>query len=231
MSAAFFRHFPLADARWRALLDGSELQEAQQQVLQRIDPVACLPPADLVFAALDATPLAALRVLIVGQDPYPTPGDAHGLSFSVAHGKQPRSLVNIFTEIERDCGGPRRSNANLQDWAAVGVLLLNRVLTTPPKEAGGHRRCGWEALTAAVVSAVAQRPGPLVVLLWGNDAATVAPLFTPRDDLLVLRSGHPSPLAYNRASANSFRECGHFAAANTFLQAHGCPAIPWRGIT
>ena len=211
------------------MLTESALISAREGLVTAIDPDTCLPPPQQVFAALEATPLSAVRVLIIGQDPYPTAGDAHGLSFSVAHGKPPRSLVNIFTEIERDCGGERRGNANLADWAAAGVLLLNRVLTTLPGQAGAHRRKGWEHLTRAIVDAISQRTEPLVVMLWGNDAIKLAPKFPQRDNCLVLTSGHPSPLAYNRPSANSFKGCGHFAAANAHLQAQGCEPINWSG--
>ena len=223
----FFRHFPIAPGPWRDILAGPDLASAREKVCAAIDPTSCLPPAEQVFAALSATPFPAVRVLIVGQDPYPTPGDAHGLSFSVAHGRPPRSLVNIFTEVQRDCGGERRSNANLSDWAEQGVLLLNRVLTTPPAQAGGHRRCGWEAITAALVRALAARKAPLVALLWGNDAASLDPVLRESSRVRVLGSGHPSPLAYNRSSANGFKGCGHFAATNAQLRDWGLPPIRW----
>jgi uracil-DNA glycosylase len=136
----------------------------------------------------------------------------------------------MFTEIERDCGGTRRENANLSDWAAAGVLMLNRVLTTPPRQAGGHRRKGWEAITAAIVNALAARDTPLVVILWGNDAIKLAAQFPQRADCRILTSGHPSPLAYNRPSSSSFKACGHFAAANQHLSDHHLTPINWSGI-
>lgn len=224
---AFFQRYPLHNAAWRALLQQPHLAPARQQILREIDAAGSLPPANQVFAALEATPLPAVRVVIIGQDPYPSPGDAHGLSFSVAHGRPPRSLVNIFTEVQRDCGGPRRSDANLSDWAAQGVLLLNRVLTTPPGQAGGHRGRGWEALTQALLQGVLARPQPLALLLWGAQAAALAKHVESSPQRCVLISGHPSPLAYNRPSANSFKACGHFAAVNSFLQKQGMGGIRW----
>ena len=109
------------------------------------------------------------------------------------------------------------------DWADAGVLFLNRVLTTPPRCAGGHRRKGWERITDAIVAAIAQREAPLVVMLWGNDAIKLAKKFPQRDNCLVLTSGHPSPLAYNRASLNSFKACGHFKRANETSNPLGLP--------
>jgi uracil-DNA glycosylase len=219
-------HLP-RDPAWRAvLLSHLDSHPADEARLAGLLGGPCLPAPACIFAACDATPLERVRVLVLGQDPYPTPGDAHGLAFSVEHGRPPASLRNIFAEIERDCGGPRRQQARLDDWAAAGVLLLNRVLSVAPGEAGSHRGQGWEALTAACIAAVLARPGPLAVLLWGNDAQTLAPLCRDRPGTLVIATGHPSPLAYHRAG---FKACGCFAAVNRFLSEEGQQPIDWRG--
>lgn len=225
---AWFARFPLSQPCWRQLLSEPCLAAARTQIMQTIQP-PFLPSADQVFTALELTPLAAVRVVIIGQDPYPTPGDAHGLCFSVAHGRPPRSLRNIFIEIQRDCGGALRQDANLRDWAQQGVLLLNSVLTTPPGQAGGHKGCGWESLTRAVLSAVLARPGPLVLLLWGRQASAILHGISLRPGQQALSCGHPSPLAYNRKGPGSFYACGHFAACNAHLQAHGLTPIAWNG--
>ncbi|TVR44163.1 MAG: uracil-DNA glycosylase [Planctomycetota bacterium] len=229
MSDPFFARFPLRAADWRAVIGAAALAPARQQILASLGDAPCLPPPEQVFAACELTPLAQVRVLIIGQDPYPTPGDAHGLAFSVAHGRPPRSLVNVFTEIQRDCGGERRRNANLSDWAAQGVLLLNRVLTTAPGAAGSHRRCGWEAITSAMVSVIADphRTTPLIICCWGKDAAACAKLIPDSPHHRVLISGHPSPLAYHRRGPDSFQGCGHFAAINAFLSEHHQAPIAW----
>jgi uracil-DNA glycosylase len=188
-----------------------------------------LPPAESVFAAFESCSPTAARVVILGQDPYPTPGDAHGLSFSVAHGKAPRSLVNIFTEIQRDIGGPRRIDANLSDWACQGVLLLNSSLTTPPGAAGGHGRIGWQGLTQAALLHLVELGEPLVICCWGGPARKIGTRLPARPGLLILESGHPSPLAYNRPATDGFKACGHFAAINEFLTENGRKPIDWIG--
>ncbi|TVR14996.1 MAG: uracil-DNA glycosylase [Planctomycetota bacterium] len=222
----FFARFPLAQPCWRPIVAGPDLAASRSRLLDAII-APFLPDPEQVFAALEMTALAAVRVVIIGQDPYPTPGDAHGLCFSVAHGRPPRSLRNIFTEIQRDCGGALRQDANLSDWARQGVLLLNSVLTTPPGCAGGHKGCGWEDLTRAILSAVLRRPGPVVLMLWGRQASAILGGMSLRPEQLALRSGHPSPLAYNRKGPGSFYHCGHFASCNAHLKAHGAAPIVW----
>lgn len=173
-------------------------------------------------------PLADVRVLIVGQDPYPTPGHAVGLSFAVDGATRPipRSLANIYKELEADLGLPPRIHGDLSGWADQGVLLLNRVLSVRAGEAGSHRNKGWEAITAAAISAVADRvtadgsPAPLVAILWGRDAGTVRPLLgsTP-----VISSAHPSPLSASRGFFGS----RPFSHANTLLQEQGDGTVDW----
>jgi uracil-DNA glycosylase len=173
-------------------------------------------------------PLEEVRVLIVGQDPYPTPGHAVGLSFAVDGATRPipRSLANIYKELEADLGLPPRIHGDLSAWADQGVLLLNRVLSVRAGDAGSHRNKGWEAITAAAISAVAGRitadgsPAPLVAILWGRDAGTVRPLLgcTP-----VVSSAHPSPLSASRGFFGS----RPFSRANTLLQEQGDGTVDW----
>ncbi len=171
-----------------------------------------LPPRELVFAALNAVPPHAVRVVILGQDPYPTPGHAHGLAFSYrGDGTLPRSLVNILREVQEDTGAavpPGRGD--LGPWAARGVLLLNSVLTVRAGKAGSHRAKGWEAFTDAVLAHLVRREDPLVFLLWGAQARKKRELLG--DAHTVLEAGHPSPL-----SIKHFRGCKHFSAANAAL--------------
>jgi len=155
-----------------------------------------LPAGPDVLRAF-ARPLAEVRVLVVGQDPYPTPGHAMGLSFSVQPDVRPvpRSLANIFTELEADLGVPRPTTGDLSPWADRGVLLLNRVLTVRPGEPASHRGRGWEAVTDRAIAALVERGGPLVAVLWGRDAQTLAPAL---GDVPVVAGPHPSPLSARR---------------------------------
>ena len=188
---------------------------------------AVLPPPSNLLRAF-RQPLADVRVLIVGQDPYPTPGHAVGLSFAVDGSTRPipRSLANIYKELYTDLGLPPRIHGDLSGWADQGVLLLNRVLSVRAGEAGSHRNKGWEAITAAAISAVAERvaadgsPAPLVAILWGRDAGTVRPLLgsTP-----VITSAHPSPLSASRGFFGS----RPFSHANTLLQEQGDGTGDW----
>lgn len=161
---------------------------------ERAAGVEVLPPAPQIMRAFQR-PLAGVRVLIVGQDPYPTPGDAVGLSFSVAPGRpMPRSLRNIAAELEADTGDVL-SDGDLSHWADQGVLLLNRGLTVRAGDAGSHRRIGWESVTDQAIRALVERGGPLVAVLWGRDAQAVTPLLS---DVPVIASAHPSPLSASR---------------------------------
>src|SRR5687767_14721980 len=182
------------------------------------------PPGPQIFAALDATPFDAVKVVILGQDPYHGPNQAHGLCFSVAPGvPPPPSLVNIFAELERDLGIPRPDHGCLTPWARQGVLLLNAVLTVEQGIAGSHQGKGWEAFTDAVVARLAAEREHLVFMLWGSHAqAKGARIDTRRH--LVLKAPHPSPLSAHRG----FIGCGHFSRANAWLAAHGMTPIDWR---
>lgn len=181
-----------------------------------------LPAGEHVLRAFTA-PLAEVRVLVLGQDPYPTPGHPIGLSFAVeAHVRPlPRSLVNIYRELRDDLGIEPPSHGDLSAWQAQGVMLLNRVLTVRPGAPGSHRGKGWEEVTACAVRALAQRGGPLVAVLWGRDAQSAQPLL---GDVPVIASAHPSPLS---AHAGFFGSAP-FSRANALLVEQGGAPVDWR---
>jgi len=187
---------------------------------------AIYPPRGTRLAALQLTPLDAVKVVILGQDPYHGPGQAHGLSFSVQDGvRVPPSLLNIYKELESDLGLPRARSGNLTRWAEQGVLLLNAVLTVEDGRPASHQGKGWEAITDAVVAAVAAKAEPCVFLLWGNHARkkaqSVAGLLHSHH--LILTAPHPSPLSAH----SGFLGCRHFSQTNNFLEAQGRGAVDW----
>jgi uracil-DNA glycosylase len=182
------------------------------------------PPGPRIFAAFDATPFDAVKVVILGQDPYHGPGQAHGLCFSVPPGvPPPPSLENIFAELARDLGVPRPDHGCLLPWARQGVLLLNAVLTVERGNAGSHQGKGWEAFTDAAIARLDREREHLVFMLWGSYAQAKGRLVDARRHL-VLKAPHPSPLSAHRG----FIGCGHFSAANQYLQRHGATPIDWR---
>jgi uracil-DNA glycosylase len=182
------------------------------------------PPGAQMFAALEATPFEEVKVVVLGQDPYHGPGQAHGLSFSVPPGVDvPPSLVNIFKEQERDLGIPRPDHGCLLPWAKQGVLLLNAVLSVEAGKAGAHQGKGWEGFTDHVVERLANEREGLVFLLWGSYAQAKGRVIDNRRHC-VLRAPHPSPLSAHRG----FIGCGHFSAANRWLQGRGQKPIDWR---
>jgi uracil-DNA glycosylase len=175
------------------------------------------------FRALDLTPLDRVRVVILGQDPYHGPGQAHGLCFSVKPGvRPPPSLLNIFKELESDLGIARPRHGFLEHWAQQGVLLLNSVLTVEMARAASHNQKGWERFTDAIVAAVNAKPEPVVFMLWGSYAQKKA-AFVDAARHLVLKAAHPSPLSAH----NGFLGCRHFSQCNAFLQSKGQPPIDW----
>jgi uracil-DNA glycosylase len=191
---------------------------------RRQDGAVIFPRPSNWFAALNATPFEKVKVVVLGQDPYHGPGQAHGLCFSVQPGvKTPPSLVNIYQELASDLGVEPPEHGYLQSWAEQGVLLLNAVLTVEQGQAGAHQGKGWELFTDAVVAALnAQREG-LVFLLWGSHAQKKgAAIDTSRH--LVLKAPHPSPLSAYRG----FFGCRHFSQANQFLQERGQLPINWQ---
>ena len=210
---------------WAASADGQALLQfvAQQQAVG-----AVIYPAQ-VLRALQLTPRAAVRVVILGQDPYHGAGQAEGLAFSVPVGtRPPPSLRNMLDEISRSLGVPHPPNGHLGGWARQGVLLLNTVLTVEDGQPAAHAGHGWESLTDALITATAADAGAKVYLLWGAHAQTKAPLVAAagRGRHRVLMANHPSPLSARRPPL-PFVGCGHFAELRDFLAAQGSPAIDW----
>lgn len=215
-------------ARWRDSPAGRHLVE---QVQARCAAGATIYPAD-PLRALALTPRAAVRAVIVGQDPYHGPGQAEGLAFSVPDGvPAPPSLRNIVAELERELGFAGRTGASLAGWARQGVLLLNTALTVEDGHPASHAGLGWEALTDAVIASVSTSSAPVVFMLWGAHAARKCSLLDSQAAArhLVLVANHPSPLSARREPI-PFIGCGHFGRANAFLSAvdPGRPAIDWR---
>ena len=186
------------------------------------------PPRGTRLAALALTALEAVRCVILGQDPYHGPGQAHGLAFSVQEGvRPPPSLVNIYKELESDLGLPRPASGDLSPWARQGVLLLNNALTVEAGQAGSHAGRGWDAVTDACVAAVAARAEPVAFILWGSHArkkASRVPDLGRASHHLVLTSAHPSPLSAH----NGFFGSRPFSQTNAFLLERGRGAIDWR---
>lgn len=220
------------ESSWLAALDG-EFEAPYMRslreflVTQKQQRRVIYPKSDKIFAALDLCPLSRVKVVIIGQDPYHGPNQAHGLCFSVQPGiPQPPSLVNIFREINDDLGSAeRRLGADggcLEPWARQGVLLLNAVLTVERGRAGSHQGKGWEIFTDRVVQALSQQREHLVFMLWGSYAQKKG-AGIDRDRHLVLTAPHPSPLSAHRG----FFGCRHFSRANADLQSHGLEPIDW----
>ncbi len=182
------------------------------------------PPADDIFNALHLTPLKAVKVVILGQDPYHNEHQAHGLSFSVLPDQEiPPSLQNIYQELHDDLGCYIPDNGYLEKWARQGVLMLNTVLTVRAHQANSHQNHGWEQFTDAILSAVNGQDRPIVYMLWGRPAQSKIPMLTnPKH--LILKAPHPSPLSAYRG----FLGCRHFSQANAFLESRGETPIDWQ---
>ena len=184
---------------------------------------AVYPPGRLIFNAFNLTPFDKVKVVILGQDPYHGPGQAHGLSFSVPDGVQfPPSLLNIFKELNNDLGIPMAHSGNLEKWAREGVLLLNASLTVRAGQAASHSRHGWETFTDAAIRALSEEREHLVFILWGNYAIAKRALIDPFKHL-ILTSVHPSPLSASRG----FFGCHHFSKTNNYLFEHNIEPIDW----
>lgn len=215
----------LVHPTWVPALDGerdtlTEIGEFLRSEAQQGRP--WFPSGDVILRAFQR-PLPDVRVLITGQDPYPTPGHAMGLSFSVAPGVRPlpRSLQNIVTELVSDLGVPKPSNGDLTPWADQGVLLLNRVLTVQSGEPGSHRGIGWERVTDAAIRGLVDRADePLVAILWGKDAQSLEPALP---DIPIIASAHPSPMSADRGFFGS----RPFSTANEYLEDLGGEPIDW----
>jgi uracil-DNA glycosylase len=215
----------LPDTDWRPVIEAWAASPAGQRLQAFLEERAAAgatiyPPEPL--RALHITPLSQTRVVILGQDPYHGPGQAEGLSFSVPPGVPlPPSLRNIFKEIQRDLGKPFPPNGSLVSWAKGGTLLLNAVLTVEDGQPASHANRGWEALTDALIKAAAEDPTPKVFMLWGAYAQAKAPLIeAARQDHLVLKANHPSPLSALKPP-RPFIGCGHFSTAKAWLEERG----------
>lgn len=183
----------------------------------------CYPPGRLIFNAFNLCPFNDVKVVIIGQDPYHEPGQAQGLSFSVADGVRfPPSLENIFKEVQADTGAPIPESGDLTRWVRQGVLLLNATLTVRAHQAGSHQRMGWEEFTDAAVRALATKRSGIVYMLWGSYAQRKGALID-RGRNLVLQSAHPSPLSAYRGFFGNH----HFSLANDYLKAQGKTPIVW----
>jgi uracil-DNA glycosylase len=217
----------LVDEGWARALEPAEPAVGEMGEFLRAELAAgrrYLPSGQNVLRAF-TFPFERVRVLIVGQDPYPTPGHAVGLSFSVAPDVRPlpRSLANIFTEYTADLGHPAPATGDLTPWAERGVMLLNRVLTVAPGTPASHRGKGWEAVTECAIRALVARQQPLVAVLWGRDASTLKPMLDGTD-CVAIESPHPSPLSASRGFFGS----RPFSRANELLEKMGADPIDWR---
>jgi uracil-DNA glycosylase len=224
---------------WRNLLadeldQGHALTSLNEKVDQAYAGSRCFPAQDNLFRALALCPVNKVKVVILGQDPYHTPGQANGLAFSCETTPLQPSLRNIFTEIQRDQGAPIVSESvlkgDLKVWASQGVLLLNSVLSVKSGQAQSHRNLGWTTLTSAIIRCLSKSKQNLVFLLWGKPAreAAQANIQQPGKHLKLVAS-HPSPLSYETATnaAPAFKECHHFQKCNEYLTTHGLKPIQW----
>lgn len=217
------------DPSWQAVI-GEELKKPYMQSLrdflkhEKVSGKTIFPPSPLIFNAFNHTPFDKVRVVIIGQDPYHGPGQAHGLSFSVPNGVAlPPSLLNIFKEIESDLGIKMSKNGDLTAWADQGVLLLNATLTVEMANAGSHQNRGWEAFTDAAIAALNQHREGLVFVLWGSYAQRKGAMIDSKKHL-VLQSPHPSPLSAHRGFFGNHQ----FSTINNYLKQHGQVPINWQ---
>lgn len=200
-------------------------KELYRFVRQEYNSRVVYPPADDIFNAFHLTPLSEVKALILGQDPYHGPRQAHGLCFSVLpeQSEIPPSLQNIYQELKEDLGCFIPNNGYLEKWARQGVLMLNTVLTVRAHQPGSHQGKGWEQFTDAIIQAVNAQERPVVYLLWGRPAQSKIPMLT-NPGHLILKAPHPSPLSAFRG----FFGCKHFSQANEFLESHGVAPIDWQ---
>ena len=215
----------IVEAGWAQALEPVAPQVAAMGEFLRAEIAAgrtYLPAGEHVLRAFKQ-PFHDVRVLIVGQDPYPTPGHAVGLSFSVAPDVRPipKSLVNIYKEYAEDLGHPLPSNGDLTPWADQGVLLLNRALTVQPGKSNSHQGKGWEEVTEQAIKALAARPEPMVAILWGRNARNLRPML---GEVPCIESAHPSPLSAH----NGFFGSRPFSRANQLLEQQGAAPVDWK---
>ena len=216
------------EASWLKLLE-AEFQQPYMQSLkqflkeQKQQKKIIYPKSELWFNAFNSTPVDQVKVVILGQDPYHGPGQAHGLCFSVQHGVRfPPSLLNIFKELNQDLGMPMPEHGCLQSWADQGVLLLNATLTVEQAQAGSHQKQGWEQFTDQAISLLSEQREGLVFLLWGSYAQKKSQLIDASKHL-ILKAPHPSPLSAHRG----FFGCQHFSMTNAYLEQRGQAGIEW----
>lgn len=227
----FFEIFPITSKKWetrlRKYLSEENRFKTIDSILEIVRPVIneIIPNPKQVFRAINLVEPDQVKIVILGQDPYPEKRSACGLCFSVEHNCPPASLKNIFKEIQFDFGGEIRKNGNLIDWANQGVLLLNSSLTVLPNQANSHSRIGWQIITEFIIKTVWIESPSSIFLLWGNNAKQLlSPLpISPR----ILITGHPSPLAYGKRNEGNFKRCGHFKKANEILVSFGHTPIVW----
>ena len=216
------------EATWKAALHEQFDQPYFEKLIQflkteKAAEKVIFPVGSLIFNAFEQTPIAQVKVVILGQDPYHNPGEAMGLSFSVPRGKRtPPSLVNIYKEIHADLGLPIGKHGDLTSWSAQGVFLLNAMLTVEQKKPGSHQKKGWETFTDSVIKTISDTKENVVFMLWGNFAKGKKILIDTSKHL-VLEGVHPSPLA-----GNGFSGCKHFSQANDYLQKQGKTPIDWQ---
>jgi len=216
------------ESSWKAQLEGEfskpYFRQLADAVRREYAAGTCYPPGRLIFNAFRLCPFERVKVVIIGQDPYHEPGQAHGLSFSVEDGiALPPSLQNIFKEIRQDLGVDLPPTGNLTRWAEQGVLLLNATLTVRAHQANSHSQLGWQTFTDAAIRALAAGRSHLVYMLWGGYARSKAPMID-RGANLVLESVHPSPLSANRGGWFGQHQ---FSRCNAYLEAHGMEPIRW----
>ena len=218
---------PVIEESWKRVLQeefrAPYFKELKSFLVEEKRRYTVYPPGPSIFAAFDHTPFHAVRAVILGQDPYHGPGQAHGLCFSVNEGiDKPPSLINIFKEIQNDLGVPPPTHGNLESWAKQGVLLLNATLTVRAHQAGSHQNKGWERFTDAAIKALSEKRTGVIFLLWGRYAQEKASMINPIEHAM-LKAPHPSPLSASRG----FFGCRHFSKANKILSEWGKETIDW----
>jgi uracil-DNA glycosylase len=218
---------PVIEESWKNVLsdqfNASYFAQLKEFLVQEKSHYTIFPPGSQIFNAFNFTPFDKVKVVLLGQDPYHGPGQAHGLCFSVAEGiAKPPSLQNILKELNSDLGFSVPASGNLEKWAKQGVLMLNATLTVRAHQAGSHQNKGWEIFTDAAIKALAQQREHLVFILWGNYAQAKASLIDGSRHL-ILKTVHPSPMSVTRG----FYGCQHFSKTNEYLRRHGIEEIDW----
>jgi uracil-DNA glycosylase len=214
---------------WKSVLKGEFDKVYFQQIViflkaEKAADKIIFPPGPFIFNAFNKTPFSKIKVVLLGQDPYHNPGQAHGLSFSVPDGiKKPPSLVNIFKELESDLGIPSAKNGNLEKWAQQGVMLLNASLTVRQNEAGSHSKIGWLQFTDSVISKISEQKKGIIFLLWGKFAQDKQTLIDETKHY-VLKAAHPSPFSADKG----FFGCKHFSKTNELLSLQNKEPIDWK---